>query len=99
MVNQNNYYQLKYKLTTHSNGYSFPNYAEDKWFPFCMPWIHEEATSINQAYIKDRVVKNPYCSQCDYLGSCLSEHLRDVKSLTYSCNGFKHLLDWYNERI
>ena len=48
---------------------------------------------------KDRVVKNPYCSKCDYLGSCLSEHLRDVKSLTYSCNGFKHLLDWYNERI
>ena len=48
---------------------------------------------------KDRVTKNPYCSKCDYLGSCLSEHLRDVKSLTHSCNGFKHLLDWYNERI
>ena len=25
-----------------------------------MPWIHEEATSINQAYIKDRVVKKYY---------------------------------------
>ena len=48
---------------------------------------------------KDRVNKNPYCSKCDYLGSCLSEHLRDVKDLTYSCNGFKHLLDWYNERF
>ena len=48
---------------------------------------------------KDRVTHNPYCSKCDYLGSCLSEHLRDVKDLTYSCNGFKHLLDWYNERI
>ena len=48
---------------------------------------------------KDRVTNNFYCSKCDYLGSCLSEHLRDVKSLEYSCNGFKHLLDWYNERI
>ncbi len=48
---------------------------------------------------KNRVIKNPYCSKCNYLGSCLSEHLRDVKSLTHSCNGFKHLLDWYNERI
>ena len=48
---------------------------------------------------KERVNKNPYCSKCSYLGSCLSEHLRDVKDLTYSCNGFKHLLDWYNERF
>ena len=48
---------------------------------------------------KDRVTHNSYCSKCDYLGSCLSEHLRDVKTLTDSCNGFKHLLDWYNERI
>ena len=48
---------------------------------------------------KERVNKNPYCSRCDYLGSCLSEHLRDVKDLTYSCNGFKHLLDWYHERF
>jgi hypothetical protein len=48
---------------------------------------------------KERVSNNLYCSKCDYLGSCLSEHLRDVKDLTYSCNGFKHLLDWYNERF
>ena len=48
---------------------------------------------------KERVNKNLYCSKCNYLGSCLSEHLRDVKDLTYSCNGFKHLLDWYNERF
>lgn len=49
---------------------------------------------------KARVKKNKYCSNCEYLGSCLSEHLRDVKSLEDSCNGFKHLIDWYkNGRV
>ena len=48
---------------------------------------------------KERVNKNPYCSKCQYLGCCLSEHLRDVKNLKHSCNGFKHLLDWYNEQF
>lgn len=44
---------------------------------------------------KDRVSKNKYCSECDYYGKCLSEHLRKVESLENSCNGFKHLIDWY----
>jgi MoaA/NifB/PqqE/SkfB family radical SAM enzyme len=49
---------------------------------------------------KLRVHKNYYCKRCEYLGKCLSEHLRDVKSLDASCNGFKHLIDWYrNERV
>ncbi len=49
---------------------------------------------------KDRVSKNKYCSNCEYYGNCLSEHLREVKSLDNSCNGFKHLIDWYkNERV
>jgi MoaA/NifB/PqqE/SkfB family radical SAM enzyme len=42
-----------------------------------------------------RVAKNKYCSECDYFGNCLSEHLREVKSLENSCNGFKKLIDWY----
>jgi sulfatase maturation enzyme AslB (radical SAM superfamily) len=44
---------------------------------------------------KRRVNKNKFCSNCDYFGSCLSEHLREVKNLDNSCNGFKLLMDWY----
>lgn len=44
---------------------------------------------------KHRVSKNKYCSNCEYYGHCLSEHLREVKNLDQSCNGFKHLIDWY----
>lgn len=40
---------------------------------------------------------NGFCSACPYLGSCLSEHLREVKDITKSCNGYKLLLDWYDE--
>lgn len=47
---------------------------------------------------KIRVYANEFCGTCEYLGKCLSEHLRDVKSLENSCNGFKHLIQWY-ERL
>tara|TARA_B110001454_G_scaffold16145_2_gene14639 strand:- start:51293 stop:52171 length:879 start_codon:yes stop_codon:yes gene_type:complete len=42
----------------------------------------------------------PICQSCEYLGNCLTEHYRQVKSLENSCNGFKFLLDWYrNEKM
>lgn len=44
---------------------------------------------------KARVTRNKYCKNCEYFGNCLSEHLREVKSLEHSCNGFKNLIDWY----
>jgi len=44
---------------------------------------------------KRRVAANKFCSGCEYFGGCLSEHLKEVRSLDNSCNGFKHLLDWY----
>lgn len=44
---------------------------------------------------KVRVKRNKYCNSCQYYGNCLSEHLREVKSLDNSCNGFKLLIDWY----
>lgn len=44
---------------------------------------------------KLRVEQNDICGKCPYLGSCLSEHLREVKDLNNSCNGFRHLLEWY----
>ncbi|TFG94182.1 hypothetical protein E4H12_15625 [Candidatus Thorarchaeota archaeon] len=46
---------------------------------------------------KTRVHLNGYCGQCKYLGHCLSEHLREVQNMEQSCNGFKHLLDWYKD--
>lgn len=51
------------------------------------------------AHEKQRVSVNKFCSECKYEGHCLSEHLRDVKSLEHSCNGFKGLLEWYEARI
>lgn len=44
---------------------------------------------------RNQVFANSYCGKCEYLGRCLSEHLRDVKDMSQSCNGFKGLLDWY----
>jgi len=46
---------------------------------------------------KAKVIGSPICGNCKYLGHCLSEHLRPVKSLAYSCNGFFNLLEWYND--
>lgn len=48
---------------------------------------------------KQRVQSNEICNQCPYLGKCLTEHYRDVKSLENSCNGFRHLLDWANQNL
>ena len=45
------------------------------------------------------VSQNKYCGQCKYFGNCLSEHLREVKSLDQSCNGFINLIEWYNGRM
>jgi hypothetical protein len=44
---------------------------------------------------KHRVNLNEYCRDCEFKGRCLSEHLREVKDLTMSCNGYKHLIQWY----
>ena len=46
-----------------------------------------------------KVTKNQICSSCSYLGNCLTEHYRDVKSLKTSCNGFYHLLNWSKSNI
>ena len=48
---------------------------------------------------KLRVSKNKYCSNCEYYGRCLSEHLREVKNVDNSCNGFVKLIDWYDKRV
>lgn len=44
---------------------------------------------------RNMVEGNKFCSSCEWQGHCMTEHYRDVKSLDHSCNGFKHLLDWY----
>ncbi len=44
---------------------------------------------------KLRVHKNKICSDCKYLGRCLTEHYREVKAEDIECNGFRDLLQWY----
>jgi len=44
---------------------------------------------------KHKVSSNSHCSSCNYLGNCLSEHLKEVYDLDQSCNGFRGLLDYY----
>ena len=39
------------------------------------------------------------CRKCVYYGKCLTEHYRYVTDLKYSCNGYKGLLDYYDERL
>lgn len=43
---------------------------------------------------KSRVGGNSYCSKCEYLGRCLTEHYREVDSVERSCNGYYKLLKW-----
>jgi len=44
---------------------------------------------------KEKVINNNICNSCEFLGHCLSEHLKNVKSLENSCNGFINLLSNY----
>lgn len=46
---------------------------------------------------RNRVKNNHFCGQCQYLGRCLSEHLREVKSISESCNGYIKLIEWYRD--
>ena len=48
---------------------------------------------------RQRTNKNEFCGKCNYFGTCLSEHLREVKSLDDSCNGFINLIEWYDARV
>lgn len=46
---------------------------------------------------KTKIRNNIRCTQCEYLGSCLSEHLKNHFLESDSCDGFKGLLDWYKD--
>jgi sulfatase maturation enzyme AslB (radical SAM superfamily) len=48
---------------------------------------------------KNRVFNNKFCSQCEFSGKCLSEHLRKVVSLHNSCNGFHNLIQWAKTNV
>jgi hypothetical protein len=47
---------------------------------------------------KQRVNLNEYCRDCEFNGRCLSEHLREVRDISMSCNGYKHLIQWYGRQ-
>ncbi|MFP5386787.1 MAG: hypothetical protein ACLGHN_11950 [Bacteriovoracia bacterium] len=48
---------------------------------------------------KTRIRHNLRCSSCDYLGTCLSEHLKNQLDPSDSCDGFKGLLEWYKSNM
>lgn len=37
------------------------------------------------------------CKNCKYYGKCLTEHYRFVKDLTFGCNGYLNLIQWYEK--
>lgn len=47
---------------------------------------------------KARVSLNAICNACPYYGKCLSEHLREVVALDESCNGFRNLIERWENR-
>jgi MoaA/NifB/PqqE/SkfB family radical SAM enzyme len=48
---------------------------------------------------KFKVRHNPICSKCEYQGSCLTEHYREVREKDLSCSGFRNLLDWSKDYL
>lgn len=63
-------------------------FLEMDTFKEYLAWANKEKLKVNS---------NPICNSCPYLGTCLTEHYRDVKDLTNSCNGFRFLLDWASQ--
>ena len=49
-----------------------------------MKWVEKEKNTISSI-----------CQNCKYFGHCLTEHYRYVKDLDNSCNGYKGLLEYY----
>jgi sulfatase maturation enzyme AslB (radical SAM superfamily) len=47
---------------------------------------------------KEKVGLSDICKDCKYVGHCLTEHYRYVKNLDHSCNGYKGLLDYYDQK-
>ena len=42
---------------------------------------------------KNKVQSLPHCSNCQYLGGCMTEHYKTA------CSGYPNLLDWFKERL
>lgn len=65
-------------------------FLEMNSFKEYLEWSDKEKLKVNT---------NRICSSCPYLGTCLTEHYREVKTLENSCNGFRHLLDWASQNL
>jgi hypothetical protein len=44
---------------------------------------------------KQKIYSNNFCSRCDYVGNCLTEHYRDIKTMNDGCDGYQSLITWY----
>lgn len=45
---------------------------------------------------REKLSLSPICQSCKYMGRCLTEHYRYVENLENSCNGYKGLLERYD---
>ncbi|MBX3041797.1 MAG: radical SAM protein [Bdellovibrionaceae bacterium] len=45
-----------------------------------------------------KIRANPFCSRCDFLGGCLTEHYREVRTLSEGCSGYLGLLQEFRSR-
>lgn len=48
---------------------------------------------------KERVLTNPICSTCPWVGRCLTEQYRNVLDINKGCNGFRGLIEWYKAHV
>ena len=59
-IYQKNYYDALYKLRVIDNGNPFPNYSDDKFLPFVLPWIYNQSVNIEDSYFKKVICKKYY---------------------------------------
>ena len=59
-VYQKNYYDAHYKLSMADVGMAFPNYSDDKFLPFVLPWVYNNYIKAEDSYFSNIEAKKYY---------------------------------------